>query len=110
MYIIFVLSFVRCSENTVTPNHLPCILFGKRFFQIFLHCFQISADLPIIIKLRYNNFWKICANWSTTSRKSDYSTEYELLKYTDYVDRFKDFIKKYPTVTIEATCKAESDL
>lgn len=32
------------------------------------------------------------------------------MKYTDYVDRFKDFVKKYPTVTIEAICRAESDL
>lgn len=52
----------------------------------------------------------MCANWSTTMSKSDYSTEYELVKYTDYVDRFKDFVKKYPTVTIEATCRADSDL
>lgn len=60
--------------------------------------------------MRYDFWRKICANWSTTSKTSDYSTEYELVKYTDYVDRFKDFVKKYPTVTIEATCKADSDL
>lgn len=75
-----------------------------------MHCFQISIDSPIVIKLGYSLWWKICANWSTTSAKSDYSVEYELVKYTDYVDRIKDFIKKYPTVTIDATCKAESDL
>lgn len=32
------------------------------------------------------------------------------MKYPDYVDRLKDFIGKYPYVTIEATCRAESDL
>lgn len=32
------------------------------------------------------------------------------MKYTDYTDRFQDFIKRYPYVTIEASCLAESDL
>lgn len=59
--------------------------------------------------MRYSRFIKICANWSTTARDSDFSKEYELLKYTDYADRMKDFIKKYPYVTIEGTCKAKSD-
>lgn len=58
--------------------------------------------------MRFNSFWKICANWSTTSRKSD-STEYAVLKYTHYTDRLEDFIRKYPTVTIEANCKTKSD-
>lgn len=81
-----------------------------KFFNIFFCYFQKTDISSIVFKLRYSNFRKLCANWSSTSSYSDYSTEYDLLKYTDYVDRFKDFKNKYPYVTIEATCEAKSDL
>jgi len=86
VYSIYVLSFVSCSEDQKTDNS------------------------PINITLRYSRFKEICAKWSGTARDSDFSTEYELLKYTDYTDRMKDFINKYPYVTIDGTCKCRSDL
>lgn len=59
--------------------------------------------------MAYNNFWKLCANWSTTSRKSDYSTSYPVVTYTKYASTIDEFIAKYPFVSIEATFQATSD-
>lgn len=57
----------------------------------------------------YKQFWKICANWSTTSKKSDYGTMYPVVTYTKYAPTFDEFAAKYPFFTIENCFKATSD-
>lgn len=59
--------------------------------------------------MSYRQFAKICANWSTTERKSDYSTSYPVVTYTKYAPTIDEFIAKYPFVSIETSFKAISD-
>lgn len=60
--------------------------------------------------MRYSKFWHCTASWSWTCRGSNYQPEYDVVTWTEYADSFKHFKDKYPYVTIDASCKAESDL
>lgn len=58
--------------------------------------------------MKYNWFWKISANWSTTSRKSDWSMQYAVVRYTEYAPSLEEFIEEYPYTTIEQCNQARS--
>lgn len=59
--------------------------------------------------MKYWQFWNLGANWSTTARHSDYSTEYPVVDYTTYAANFEQFRDKYPFVIIETTGQARAD-
>lgn len=78
-------------------------------FSIYNLCFQEAADdTPITYKMSYNWFWRIGANWSTTSKKSDRSVEYPVVRYTEYASSLEKFAEKYPYFTVETYGRAES--
>lgn len=56
--------------------------------------------------MKYREFWKLGSNWSTTSRYTDYSTEYPVVDYSKYAANFEQFRDKYPFFTINTTGQA----
>lgn len=110
IYMIYVLSFVQC-ENKVVKVKWALIV--TKFISSFFKCisiFQYFQDTPITYDdINYKQFWKICANWSTTSKKSDWSSSYPVVTYTKYASTIDEFISKYPYVSIETSFQATSD-
>lgn len=60
--------------------------------------------------MKYSKHERIGANWSTTSKYSDYSIPYPVVNYRDYARTIDEFIEKYPYVTIETSGEANSTL
>lgn len=58
--------------------------------------------------MRYYEFQKIGANWSTTARFSDYSMSYPVVDYTKYAHSLDEFLDKYRYVKIETNGRAVS--
>lgn len=65
--------------------------------------------MPLSYTMHYNEGRIISANWSTTSKYSDYSTTYPVLEYTEYAPNMDKFIEMYPTFSVETSCRAKSD-
>lgn len=59
--------------------------------------------------MHYNEGRIISANWSTTSKYSDYSTTYPVVDYAEYAPNIEKFIEMYPLFTVETGGKARSD-
>lgn len=58
--------------------------------------------------MKYRWFQKICANWSSTEKSSYWSTQYPVVRYTEYAPSIEEFIAKYPHTTIEQCSEARS--
>lgn len=64
----------------------------------------------ITYNMKYSWFWSISANWSTTSRNSDYSTEYPVIAdFTVYSPTIERFVEDYPYFTVETYGQAVSE-
>lgn len=71
---------------------------------------ELQVRERITYNLKYSWFWCISSNWSTTSKKSDWSTQYPVVTdFTNYAPTIERFIEEYPYVTIQTSGKAVSD-
>lgn len=71
-------------------------------------CYFIYSQDPPTYTMKYSWFHKIGANWSTTTRASDFSMHYAVVRYTEYAPSIEEFIEKYPYTTIEQCNRAIS--
>ncbi|CAH1104556.1 unnamed protein product [Psylliodes chrysocephalus] len=71
-------------------------------------CSCVVTKPSIKYTMHYSNYRTLGANWSTTTKYRDESITYKVVNWRNYTNSLEDFIKEYPTVTIQTDGMAKS--